>query len=62
MTAPNIYLPYPIPQSQAELKEDMNTLIYQPGVPQELQDIKVVLTEPEPTSESVKKRGRPAKK
>lgn len=38
MTAPNIYLPYPIPQSQYELKEDMNALIYQPGVPQELQD------------------------
>ena len=38
MTAPNIYLPYPIPQDQYELKEDMNALIYQAGVPQELQD------------------------
>ena len=38
MTAPNIYLPYPIPQSDAELKADMNALIYQEGVPMELQD------------------------
>lgn len=38
MTAPNIYLPYPIPQSDADLKADMNALIYQAGVPQELQD------------------------
>lgn len=38
MTAPNIYLPYPIPQSTEELQADMNTLVLQPGVPQELQD------------------------
>jgi len=38
MTATNIYLPYPIPQSDAEIKADINALIYQPGVPQELQD------------------------
>lgn len=38
MSAPNIYLPYPIPQSDAEIKADINALIYQPGVPQELQD------------------------
>ena len=38
MSAPNIYLPYPIPQSDAEIKADINTLIFQPGVPQELQD------------------------
>ena len=38
MSAPNIYLPYPIPQSDAEVKADVNALIYQPGVPQELQD------------------------
>ena len=38
MTAPNIYLPFPIPQSDADLKADMNALIYQAGVPQELQD------------------------
>jgi len=38
MTAPNIYLPYPVPQSQQEVQADMNAIIYQPGVPQELQD------------------------
>ena len=38
MTAPNIYLPYPVPQSTEELQADMNTLVLQPGVPQELQD------------------------
>ena len=36
--SPNIYLPYPVPQSTEELQEDMNTLVLQPGVPQELQD------------------------
>jgi len=35
---PNIYLPYPVPQSTEELQADMNTLVLQPGVPQELQD------------------------
>jgi hypothetical protein len=38
MTAPNIYLPYPVPQSIEEMQADMNALIFQPGVPQELQD------------------------
>ena len=38
MTAPNVYLPYPIPQSTEEIQADMNALIIQPGVPQELQD------------------------
>ena len=38
MTASNIYLPYPVPQSTEELQADMNTLVLQPGVPQELQD------------------------
>jgi hypothetical protein len=38
MTAPNIYLPYPVPQSTEELQADVNTLVLQPGVPQELQD------------------------
>ena len=38
MTTPNIYLPYPVPQSIEELQADMNTLVLQPGVPQELQD------------------------
>jgi hypothetical protein len=38
MTAPNIYLPYPVPQSIEEVQADMNALIFQFGVPQELQD------------------------
>jgi hypothetical protein len=38
MTAPNVYMPYPIPQSIEEVQADMNVLIYQQGVPQELQD------------------------
>jgi hypothetical protein len=35
---PNIYLPYPVPQSTEQIQADMNALIIQPGVPQELQD------------------------
>ena len=38
MTAPNTYLPYPVPQSVEELQADMNALILQTGIPQELQD------------------------
>ena len=38
MTTPNIYLPYPVPQSIEEVQADMSQLMYQPGVPQELQD------------------------
>ena len=38
MTTPNIYVLYPIPQSIEEIQADMNAIIYQPGVPQELQD------------------------
>jgi len=38
MTAPNIYIPYPYPQSIEEVEADMNAIIYQPEVPQELQD------------------------
>jgi len=38
MTTPNVYLPYPYPQSIEELQADMNTLVLQPEVPQELQD------------------------
>ena len=38
MTTPNIYVPYPIPQSIEEIQADMNAIIYQPEVPQELQD------------------------
>ena len=38
MTTPNVYLPYPYPQSIEELQAELNALIYQPEVPQELQD------------------------
>jgi len=38
MTSPNVYIPYPIPQSIEEVQADMNAIIYQNGVPQELQD------------------------
>lgn len=38
MTAPNVYMPYPIPQNINELKEDVQALVNQPGVPLELQD------------------------
>ena len=38
MTSPNVYIPYPVPQSIDEVQADMNAIIYQPGVPQELQD------------------------
>ena len=38
MSNPNVYLPYPYPQSIEEVEADMNAIIYQPEVPQELQD------------------------
>jgi len=38
MTAPNVYIPYPYPQSIEEVQADMDAIIYQPEVPQELQD------------------------
>jgi hypothetical protein len=38
MTTPNVYLPYPYPQSIEEIQADMDAIIYQPEVPQELQD------------------------
>jgi hypothetical protein len=38
MTSPNIYVPYPIPQSTEEIQANMNAIIYQNGVPQKLQD------------------------
>jgi hypothetical protein len=36
MTTPNVYLPYPIPQTTSELEADINALVSQPGVPTEL--------------------------
>ena len=38
MTTPNVYIPYPYPQSIEEVEADMNAIIYQSEVPQELQD------------------------
>ena len=38
MPAPNVYLPYAIPQTIEEVQADMNALINQDGVTQELQD------------------------
>ena len=36
MTTPNVYLPYPIPQSNEQLEADINALVNQPGVPTSL--------------------------
>lgn len=38
MTTPNVYVPYPTPQNIEELEADFSAIVYQPGVPQELQD------------------------
>lgn len=38
MSGPNVYVPYPTPQSEEELQADVSAIVYQPGVPQELQD------------------------
>lgn len=36
MTAPNVYVPYPTPQTTEELEADINALVNQPGVPTSL--------------------------
>lgn len=36
MTTPNVYVPYPIPQTTSELEADINALVNQPGVPTSL--------------------------
>lgn len=38
MTTPNVYLPYPLPQTFEELEADINALVSQPGVPIELEN------------------------
>ena len=38
MTTPNVYVPYPLPQTTEQIQADMSAIIIQPGVPQELQD------------------------
>lgn len=36
MTNPNVYVPYPTPQTTEELEADINALVNQPGVPTSL--------------------------
>ena len=51
MTTPNVYLPYPIPQSTSELEADINALVSQPGVPTELTNT-VYAVEESPTTQA----------
>ena len=51
MTTPNVYLPYPIPQTTAELEADINALVSQPGVPTELTNT-VYAVEESPTTQA----------
>lgn len=51
MTTPNVYLPYPIPQTNAELEADINALVNQPGVPSELTNT-VYAVEESPTTQA----------
>jgi len=38
MNGPNVFVPYPVPQNEQQLQDDISAIVYQPGVPQELQD------------------------
>ena len=38
MSEPNVYVPYPPPQDEQQLQADISAIVYQNGVPQELQD------------------------
>lgn len=51
MTTPNVYLPYPIPQTTSELEADINALVSQPGVPTELTN-GVYAVEESPTTQA----------
>ena len=51
MTAPNVYLPYPIPQNTTELEADINALVSQFGVPTELTN-GVYAVEESPTTQA----------
>lgn len=51
MTTPNVYLPYPIPQTTSELEADINALVSQPGVPTELTNT-VYAVEESPTTQA----------
>ena len=50
MTTPNVYLPYPIPQTTSELEADINALVNQPGVPTSLTNT-VYAVEESPTTQ-----------
>lgn len=51
MTTPNVYLPYPLPQTTSELEADINALVNQPGVPSELTNT-VYAVEESPTTQA----------
>ena len=51
MTTPNVYMPYPIPQTTSELEADINALVSQPGVPTELTN-GVYAVEESPTTQA----------
>ena len=51
MTTPNVYVPYPIPQTTSELEADINALVSQPGVPTELTN-GVYAVEESPTTQA----------
>ena len=51
MTTPNVYLPYPIPQTTSELEADINALVSQPGVPTGLTNT-VYAVEESPTTQA----------
>lgn len=51
MTTPNVYLPYPIPQTMQELEADINALVNQPGVPTSLTN-EVYAIEQSPTTQA----------
>ena len=50
MITPNVYLPYPIPQTTSELEADINALVNQPGVPTSLTNT-VYAVEESPTTQ-----------
>ena len=51
MTAPNVYLPYPLPQTNEQLEADINALVNQPGVPTSLTNT-VYQVEQSPTTQA----------
>ena len=51
MITPNVYLPYPIPQTTSELEADINAFVSQPGVPTELTN-GVYAVEESPTTQA----------